>query len=69
MLSFKDVINEGRRKLESRQLPVRRYRRFARQQRKRRIDYDIYLEQKKYSENGTENEETMNEMAKLKRRY
>ena len=68
MLSFKDVINEGRRKLESRQLPVRRYRRFARQQRKRRIDDDIYLEQKKYSENGTKNEETMNEIAKLKRR-
>ena len=68
MLSFKDVIKEGRRKLESRQLPVRRYRRFARQQRKRRIDDEIYLEQKKYSDNGTENEETINEMAKLKRR-
>ena len=67
-LSFKDVIQEGTSKLESRQLPIRRYRRFARQRRKRRIDDDIYDEQKKYSDNGTENEETMNEMAKLKRR-
>ena len=49
-------------------LPIRHFRRFARQQRKRRIDDDIYQEQKKHSDNGTENEETMNEMAKLKRR-
>ena len=68
-LSLKDVIDEGGRKLESRQLPIRRFRRFAKQQRKRRINDDIYDEQKKYSDNGTKNEETMNEMAKLKRRY
>ena len=67
-LSFKDVIQEGTRKLESRQLHIRRFRRFARQQRKRRIDDEVYQEQKRYSDNGTENEETLNEMAKLKRR-
>ena len=68
-LCFKDVVDEGRRKLESRQLPLRRYRRFLRQLRKRRIDDDIYDEHRKYSDMGTENEETMNEMAKLKRRF
>ena len=69
-LSFKDVIQEGTRKLESRQLHIRRFRRFARQQRKRRIDDEVlYQEQKRYSDNGIENEETLiNEMAKLRRR-
>ena len=36
-LSFKDVIDEETQKLESRQLPLRQFRRFARQRRKRRI--------------------------------
>ena len=68
-LSFKDVIQEGTIKLESRQLHIRRFRRFARQQRKRRIDDEVYQEQKRYSDNGIENEETLiNEMAKLRRR-
>ena len=66
-LSFKDVIQEGTIKLESRQLHIRRFRRFARQQKKGRIDNEIYQEQKRYSDNGTKNEETLNEMAKLRR--
>ena len=66
--TFKDVIHEGTRKLESRQLPIEPFRHFARQQRKRRIYDDMYDGQKKDSDNGTKNKETMNKMAKLKRR-
>ena len=67
VLCFKDVIAEGTMKLESRELHIRRFRKFARQQRKRKIDDDVYNEQKSYGENGVEHEETVFEMSKLKR--
>ena len=64
-LSFKDVIAEGTKKLESRELHIRRFRQFAREQRRRNIDEAVYREQKKYSVNGVEDEDTVMEMAKL----
>ena len=68
VLCFKDVIAEGTRKLESRELHICRFRKFARQKRKRKIDDDVYNEQKRYTDNGVEHEETVFEMSKLKRR-
>ena len=64
-LCFKDVMAEGIAKLESRNLPIRRFRRFAREQRRRTVDEAVYRDQKKYSDNGVETEETVMEMAKL----
>ena len=64
-LCFKDVMAEGMAKLEARNLPIRRFRRFAREQRRRSFDELVYKDQKKYSDNGVEDEATVMEMAKL----
>ena len=64
LLCFKDVIAEGTRKLERKELPTRRYRQLLRQQRRRKMEDDIYNE----NEDGVEDDETKLEMAKLKRR-
>ena len=52
-------------KLELRDLPIRRFCRFAREQRKRMVNEAVYRDQKKYSDNGVEDEETVMEMAKF----
>ena len=43
-LVFKDIIAEGRRKLEKKNLDVVRYRRFEREKRKRKLDDEVYDE-------------------------
>ena len=63
-MCFKDVIAEGTRKLEKKELPTRRYRQLLRQQRRRKMEDDIYNE----NVDGVEDDETKQEMAKLKRR-
>ena len=64
VLCFKDVIAEGTRKIEKKELPTRRYRELLRQRRRRKMEDDIYNE----NEDGVEDEETKLEMVKLKKR-
>ena len=67
-LCFKDIIANGTKKLEAKNLATVRHRKFQRQERKRNIDNDVYEEYKRYCENGVEDGDTRFEMSKLKRR-
>ena len=66
-LVFKDIIAEGRRKLEKKNLDVVRYRRFEREKRKRKLDDEVYDEISAFSEGGNESIEDEIELRKLKR--
>ncbi len=67
VLCFKDIIAEGTRKLELKDLPIVRHRKFLRRERKKEIDSNVYEYYKSSCEDGDEDEGTRFEMAKLKR--
>ena len=67
-LCFKDIIGNGTKKLEEKNLATVRHQKFQRQERKKNIDNDVYEEYKRYCENGVEDGDTHFEMLKLKRR-
>ena len=66
-LAFKDVVAEGRRMLEKKNLAVLRYRMFLREKRKRAFEDSVYEEVKKYSNGGEESIDDEIELRKLKR--
>jgi hypothetical protein len=66
-LAFKDVVAEGRKMLEKKNLAVLRYRMFLREKRKRAFEDSVYEEVKKYSNGGEESIDDEIELRKLKR--
>ena len=66
-LVFKDIIAEGRRRLEKNNLHVVRYRRFEREKRKRKLNDEVYDEISKFSDGRNESIEDEIELRKLKR--
>ena len=67
-LCFEDIIGNGTKKLEAKNLATVCHQKFQRQGRKRNIDNNVYEEYKRYCENGVEDGDTHFEMSKLKRR-
>ena len=66
-LAFKDIIAEGRRRLEKKNLHVVRYRSFVRENRKRKLDDEVYDEISKFSNGTNESMEDEIDLGKLKR--
>ena len=66
-LAFKDIVAEGRRRLEKKNLHVVRYRGFERENRKRKLDYEVYDEISKFLDGVNESMEDEIELGKLKR--
>ena len=66
-LAFKDIVAEGRRRLEKKNLHVVRYRSFERENRKRKLDYEVYDEISKFLDGVNESMEDEIELGKLKR--
>ena len=66
-LAFKDIIAEGRRRLEKKNLHVVRYRSFVRENRKRKLDDEVYDEISKFSNGTNESMEDEIDIGKLKR--
>ena len=64
---FKDVVAEGLRKLDKKNLHVVRFCSFLRENRKRKLDDDVYNEVTKYSNGSDECMEDEIDLAKLKR--
>ena len=64
---FKDVIAEGRRRLEKKNLGIVRYRSFEREKRKRALDDEVYDEINSFSMGDKESIDDEIDLAKLKR--
>ena len=56
-MAFKDIIAEGRRRLEKKNLHVVRYRSFKRENRKRKLDDEVYDEISKFLDGVNESME------------
>ena len=64
-LAFKDIIAEGRIRLEKKNLHVVRYRRFERENRKRKLDDEVYDEISKFSNGANESMEDEIDLGEL----
>ena len=65
-LAFKDVVSEGLRKLQKKNLHVVHYHSFQQENRKRKLDVDVYDEINQYSNGSNESIEDEIDLVKLK---